>query len=124
MRAATQTYVTVASYTLQFSPEHFTNPETFLPDRWLPPPARPAEIINHRPGAIQPFGLGPRRCIGRELGWVEMRLIITRMLWNFDISIADPANALDWNSLKTYILVEKEPVMVRFMPRRYDGTTV
>lgn len=118
-----QTYVSVAAYTLQFSPENFTYPETFLPERWLPPPARPAEVINHRPAAIQPFGLGPRRCIGREIGWAEMRLIIARMLWNFDISMADPANPLDWNSLKTYLTVEKKPVMVRLMPRRVDGLT-
>lgn len=115
-----QTCVSVAAYTLQFSPAQFTNPETFLPERWLPPPARPAEIINHNPAAVQSFGLGPRRCIGQDIAWVEMRLILARLLWNFDISIADPANPLHWNSLKTYLFVEKKPVMVRLKPRRFD----
>lgn len=49
-----------------------------------------------------------------------MRLIIARMLWNFDISMADPTNTLDWNTLKVYLLVEKKPVMVRLIPRRID----
>jgi cytochrome P450 len=111
------TFVSVAAYTLQFSPEQFTDPEKFLPERWLPPPDRPAEIVHHNPAAIQPFGMGPMRCIGREIGWVEMRLVIARILWNFDISMGDPSKPLDWNSLKTYLLVEKEPVLVRLKPR-------
>ena len=92
-----------------------------MPERWLPPPFRPAAIINHHPAAIQPFGMGPRRCIGKELAWAEMLLVVARMVWNFDISIADPSKPLDWMKLKTFMLVQREPIMVRLKVRERGG---
>lgn len=55
--------------------------------------------------------------MGKELALVEMQLIISRLVWNFDISMADPSKPLDWDKQKTYILVQKEPVMVRLKVR-------
>lgn len=105
----------MATYTLNLASAHFTDPESYLPERWFP--LRPENIITHNPAAFAPFGLGPRRCIGKELAQVEMQLIIARLVWNFDISMANPLNPLDWDKQKTYILVQKEPVMVRLKVR-------
>ena len=30
------------------------------------------------------LGIGPRTCIGRNIAWMEMRLLICKMLWHFD----------------------------------------
>ena len=107
----------MANYTLGLAHAHFTDPESYFPERWLPTPLRPGNIITHNPAAVAPFGLGPRRCIGKELALVEMQLIIARLVWNFDLSMADPSKPLDWNKQKTYIFVQKEPVMVRLKIR-------
>ncbi|KAL2355233.1 putative Averantin oxidoreductase [Cryomyces antarcticus] len=45
--------------------------------------------------AMQPFSLGPRGCIGRHLSYLEMRLILGRLLWNFDLVSTD--NAWQWD---------------------------
>ena len=34
--------------------------------------------------ANQPFGLGPWTCIGRNIAWMELRLIVAKLLWHFD----------------------------------------
>lgn len=33
--------------------------------------------------------MGPRNCIGKNLAWAEMKLILTNLLWNFDIELED-----------------------------------
>lgn len=50
-----------------------------------------------------------------------MLLIVARIVWNFDISMADPSKPLDWRKLKTFILVQRKPVMVRLKVREGGG---
>jgi len=65
-----------------------------LPERWLPQAREEtSQFFNDQREAFQPFSLGPRSCIGRNLGWAEMRLIVARLLWAFDIETAEtPVN--------------------------------
>ena len=60
------------------------------PERWLDP-AYSSDIKK----SVQPFSLGPRGCIGKHLSYMEMRLILGRFLWNFDIVSED--GAWKWN---------------------------
>ena len=46
-----------------------------------------------------------------SLAYLEMRLIMARMLWNFDLELAD--QDFEWTKQKAYIVWEKEPLMVR-----------
>ena len=112
-----KTCVSVTSWALYFNPAYFTNPEAYIPERWFPAASRPVEIVNHHPAATQFFSVGPRRCIGKEMALLEMQLILARMVWNFDISAADPSKPLDWSKLETQLMVQKEPVMVRLKIR-------
>ncbi|KAH8806051.1 benzoate 4-monooxygenase cytochrome P450 [Xylogone sp. PMI_703] len=57
--------------------EAFHKPDQFIPMRWI-------ENMGDNLEAFQPFGLGPRTCIGRHIAMVEMRLILTKLLWKFD----------------------------------------
>lgn len=38
----------------------------------------------------------------------ELRLIIARLVWNFDMSIPSDGKKLDWGTQKQYVLLEKE----------------
>jgi benzoate 4-monooxygenase len=40
--------------------------------------------------AFLPFGTGPRACIGRNISYFEMLLVITALLKTFDFELADP----------------------------------
>lgn len=45
-----------------------------------------------------------------------MRIFLTRLLWAFDIT-EEEGRGLDWDSLKTFNLVEKEPLELRIKLR-------
>jgi hypothetical protein len=40
-----------------------------------------------------------------------MRLVLAKLIWRFDLA-AVPGCNVDWTKLKTYVLVQKEPIRV------------
>jgi len=62
-------------------PDYWSNPNSFLPERFLATPAEPS----HR-AAYFPFGMGARACIGRELSLVESRLLLASLIQRFRVS--------------------------------------
>ena len=62
-----------------------------IPSEWLPEiygdPSSP--FYNDRRDAFKPFSDGPRNCIGRNLAYHEMRLILAKVLWGFDLELAE-----------------------------------
>lgn len=52
----------------------------------------------------------------RSLAYVEMRLILARVIWNFDLKLADDSK--DWISRqKVFLLWQKGPLNVYLTPR-------
>ncbi|ENH98709.1 hypothetical protein COCC4DRAFT_45858 [Bipolaris maydis ATCC 48331] len=51
----------------------FSQPEQFIPDRWL-------ESSEDMEGALTPFGIGRRNCIGQNLAWEELYLAINEIM--------------------------------------------
>ncbi|KAL2255906.1 hypothetical protein VTK26DRAFT_2501 [Humicola hyalothermophila] len=86
------TVVAVHQWAMYHNDDHFKDPFVFHPERWL---GDPAFAQDHKE-AFQPFHLGPRNCLGKNLAYIEMRLILSRVLWNFDLKIAE--DSLDWMS--------------------------
>ena len=93
---------------------NFYQPMSFIPERWLPD--APREFANDDKAVLQPFSVGPRNCIGRNLAYNEMRLILARVLWNFDLELCDESK--EWYQQKAYIPWEKPPLMCRLKTRR------
>lgn len=71
------TEVGVMRLSVFHSREAFHKPDQFIPARWL-------EDMGDNREAFQPFGIGPRTCIGRYIAMVEMRLILAKLLWKFN----------------------------------------
>ena len=62
---------------------NFHEPDMFRPERWL----GDEKFANDNLNASLPFGTGPRVCIGRNLAYLEMRLILAHLLWSFDFEL-------------------------------------
>ncbi|OCL10396.1 benzoate 4-monooxygenase cytochrome P450 [Glonium stellatum] len=58
-------------------PKCFNEPTIFKPERWIEDQGDDLTVA-------QPFGVGPRMCIGRNIALMEMRLIVAKLLWTFD----------------------------------------
>ena len=67
------TTVSVHAWSATHSPLNWTDPESFIPERWL---EDSTQFDKDRKDASQPFSLGPRGCIGRHLSYLELRLIL------------------------------------------------
>ncbi|EME43710.1 hypothetical protein DOTSEDRAFT_62319 [Dothistroma septosporum NZE10] len=106
------TIVGVHQWSAYHSPRHFSKPDQFIPERWL---GDHKGYETDKRGAVQPFHVGPRNCLGRNLAFVEMRLLIARLVWQFDMEL-DPVSA-NWNQQKTYLLWQKPPMIVKLTSR-------
>ncbi|KFY71407.1 hypothetical protein V498_10151 [Pseudogymnoascus sp. VKM F-4517 (FW-2822)] len=78
------TTVAVSPWASTRSKLNFHDPDDFRPERWL---GDDEVYANDRLGASLPFGTGPRVCIGRNLAYMEMRLVAAHLLWSFDMAI-------------------------------------
>jgi cytochrome P450 len=67
--------------------------------------------------AFNPFLVGRHMCIGQKFAWAEMRLILARLLYAFDITWDVAPRIKDWGEQQTFIFWQKDPLMVRLKPR-------
>lgn len=108
-------------FTLGRSPRYFHDPKHFRPERYLPGshPIYNKIFANDSCKGLPAFSLGPRACIGRELGWAEARLFVSKLLWQFDVFKA-PGETLDMRRLERELLhygfLTKPQVRVQFVP--------
>ena len=67
---------------------NFSQAKDFIPERFLDHEKYPEAVPfqNDRKDALQPFNLGPRDCIGRHLASFQLRLIMAKLVFNFDFS--------------------------------------
>jgi averantin hydroxylase len=94
------TIINTPQYIANHYPPFWTRVEEFLPERFL----GGEEFKNDNFEAMQPFSVGPRNCIGRNLAYAEMRLIFCRFLWNFDVQLDERMEGSRWTDQKTFIL--------------------
>ncbi|KAI9665160.1 MAG: hypothetical protein M1831_002170 [Alyxoria varia] len=107
------TFVSASGYSSNRSPLNFpSHPNAFDPDRWLS-----ADPMTMAKSAFNPFSLGPRNCLGRNLAYLEMRLILARLLWAFDLEVPEREDVERWENQKSWILWEKRPLRVRVRAR-------
>ncbi|KJZ77309.1 Isotrichodermin C-15 hydroxylase [Hirsutella minnesotensis 3608] len=106
------TFVEVWQWANYRDPAHFSQPGEFIPERWL----GDARFEHDKREAVQPFSVGPRDCIGKNLAYSEMRLILARLIWEFDITLAE--DSIGWDERnKFYMMYAKGPVKVYLRPR-------
>ena len=85
------TDVGVPSYAIHHKSSYFPDPFTYNPSRWIANSeagvTEPDLALAH--SAFCPFSLGSRGCAGKGLAYVEMMMVIGRMVWLFDFRLAE-----------------------------------
>ncbi|KAJ7751908.1 cytochrome P450 [Mycena maculata] len=72
--------VTVAIHSVMINPEHWKDPLKFDPDRW-----GTEEVRKRHKHAYIPFAAGGRGCIGFNFALQELKIILARVVLNFQI---------------------------------------
>ncbi len=68
---------------------------------------------------MQPFSYGPRSCLGKNLARAEMRLILAKLLWRFDVELDEYSEK--WMAgQKIFGFWAKPPLMCRLVPIQED----
>ncbi|KAF2964329.1 hypothetical protein GQX73_g9249 [Xylaria multiplex] len=105
-----------AIYVSQFAQNrhssHFHLADEYHPERWLNDP----RFKNDSLELVQPFIQGVNVCIGRGLAWMEMRVILAKMLWNFDWTI-EVKDREPFEKAKAWHVWMKNPVHIKLLPR-------
>ncbi|KAI0458821.1 averantin oxidoreductase [Xylaria acuta] len=108
------TSVSIPIYAISNSPLNWTQPEAFIPERWTGEDAR---FANDKRESSQPFSYGPRNCLGRNIAYAEMKLVMARLIWHFDIENATEGN---WLDQKVFMVWEKSPLRIKLRPAKRD----
>ncbi|MCJ1388165.1 hypothetical protein MMC18_001010 [Xylographa bjoerkii] len=110
------TVVYVNAYAAYNTAHNFAHPDVFDPARWL----TGAPV----PKAYEPFSVGARSCIGKKIALVEMRMIIARLVWNFDMVVPGGGHDLGykWEDQHVWTLWVKRPLVVELRPTNAFNT--
>jgi len=65
---------------------------------------------------LQPFSVGARNCIGKNLANAEIRLLLASLLWHFDLSLSEETDS-DWRAQKAWFVWQRKPLLVRVVER-------
>ncbi|PYH78029.1 monooxygenase [Aspergillus uvarum CBS 121591] len=106
------TSVGIPPWTAFRSAANFGKPDDFIPERWLPatPEGGGVAIHPHEVQAFQPFSYGPRDCLGRRLGWAELRVLLATLVWHFDWENRSPDAR--WEEQVAFVMWEKQPLFL------------
>ncbi|KAI1629074.1 cytochrome P450 [Exophiala viscosa] len=95
------TTVSAPLYSLHLNEDLFHDAKSFIPERWLPCDeytdssfqTSPEERKNLK-DYVLPFSLGSRACIGRNLAYMELSIVIAALIMSFDWELARPAEKM------------------------------
>jgi cytochrome P450 len=97
---------------IQRDARHYTSPDAFIPDRWIDS-ERPTSW-NHDARTFIPFTIGQFACLGKNLAYQELRLLLGCLVRNFEFELAPgfpPQRFLDEIKYKGTFLIGELPVV-------------
>ena len=95
--------VSTSLYCLSHNKETYEKPFTFRPERWIvdteDPEGDSAEKVELAESGFCAFSTGTRGCVGKNLAWMEMMLVMAKMVFMYELK-QDPANNLGGGKTK------------------------
>ncbi|KAG9251084.1 cytochrome P450 ClCP1 [Emericellopsis atlantica] len=105
------TVVAIYQWAMHNRRDNFQLPNEFHPERFLDD----ERFKDDNKDAFQAFHVGPRACIGKNLAYLEMRAIMARIIYNFDMELSPDCQ--DWMSRqRVFDVWEKDELKVHLTP--------
>lgn len=90
-------HVSTGLYCLSYNEHVFPDPFKFRPERWVvsenEKEGSSAESVALAESGFCAFSTGSRGCVGKNLAWLEMRIVMAKVIWTFELK-ADHTNKL------------------------------
>lgn len=103
---------------LHKDPEHWPEPEKFIPERFTPE----AKESRH-PFVYLPFGAGPRNCVGMRLAQMEIRMALVHLFRRFNIvACSETKVPLELKSAST--LGPKNGIFIKIEKRNMEESQI
>jgi len=107
--------VLISHFITHHLPELYSQPEKFMPDRWL--------TIDPSPYEYLPFSAGSRMCIGASFAMMEMKIVLAMLLPRFRLTPL-PGTTVDYRVLPTLVPKRGLPMQVQAQDRRFEVVSV
>ena len=85
------TVVCTQAWSMHRNPDVFPSPESFLPERWLKS-TTPADHLQQMHQHLIAFGTGSRVCGGQNLAHLILRVVVSIVVRNFNLSAPEETN--------------------------------
>ena len=78
--------VATAFWAMHYNKDFYPEPLEFRPERWVAGEAGSTEeSVARAESAFCAFSTGSRGCVGKNLAWLEMRIIMAKVIWTFEV---------------------------------------
>ncbi|EUC44426.1 hypothetical protein COCMIDRAFT_98257 [Bipolaris oryzae ATCC 44560] len=109
------TTVSCPQYVIGRSEAIYKNAHKFLPERWY----KSSTTSGKEKGAYAPFSAGPYNCIGKPLALMNLRTTAAKLLYRFDICLADGDDGTAFErDMKTQFTAAMGPLNLKFTERK------
>ncbi|KAF8235772.1 cytochrome P450 [Tricholoma matsutake] len=123
------TGVFVPFYCLQRDPRNFAPlPDSFVPERWLsvekqlelePAIFKDQSEVVLNMNAFIPFSIGPSNCVGKNLAWMEMRMLVCLMMQRYEMKFEEGYRPGQWDDdMQDYYVMMKGRLPIVLTPRK------
>ncbi|XP_037379953.1 sterol 26-hydroxylase, mitochondrial [Talpa occidentalis] len=109
------TQFVLCHFTVSRDSSVFPEPDSFQPHRWLRKSESDTVKVKHPFGSV-PFGYGVRACVGRRIAELEMHLLLTRLIQQYEVVLAPETGEV--KDMARIVLVPNKKVGLRFLQRQ------
>jgi len=108
------TRVIIPTVGLHYDPAIWPDPETFDPERFSAENKGKIDSVT-----FQPFGFGPRQCLGQNLMMIESKILLIHVLRNFSLKpVGEMPQRMIWDKDG---FIGKKNVYIKLVPRSAVG---
>lgn len=85
------------------------DPRVFRPERWLKKDDYGNMVFNASAGPTLAFSAGNRGCWGKRLGYLELRIVLSLLIWSFEFEL--PKSLETWETYDSLVTAPKQCLM-------------
>lgn len=104
--------ILIPVYSIHHDPDIWPQPETFDPERFSE-----AEKAKRHPYAFNPFGYGPRHCVGMRFALLEIKLTLVKVLKKFKLEKTDKMEAPLYVNTTSVLTCPPGKIVLRVSPQ-------